>query len=204
MHAKSSSTIETLRKPASRLVAAIFVLFAVLTVPRAFGSLYGDILEQVGYSLLIAAALGRVWCAIYISGRKDRELCQEGPYSLTRNPLYFFSLLGVVGFFAALENSLLAVAAALVYLGYYRYVIQSEETRLAHLFGAEYATYASCTPRFFPAWRAPRGLDSCTVRPQIIERALREVVWFLLAIVFAEALERVHQAGYLILFRLPF
>lgn len=203
-HAKRSSSIETLRKPASRVVAAIFVFCAMVTVPRALGSVFGEILELTGYSLLIAAALGRVWCAIYISGRKDRVLCQDGPYSLCRNPLYFFSLLGVVGFFAALENGVFAVAAAVVYLGYYRYVILSEEMRLAQLFGPDYASYAASTPRFFPALRAPQGIDSYTIRPKIIERSLKEVVWFLLVIVFAEVLERIHEAGYMILYQLPF
>lgn len=204
MHAKSSSTIETLRKPASRMIAVIFILVSLLTLPQAFGTVFGEVLVLCGYSLLIAAALGRVWCAIYISGRKDRELCQEGPYSLSRNPLYFFSLLGAVGFFAALANLAFAVAAAVVYLGYYRYVIRSEEQRLAQLFGTAYETYSQRTPRFFPAWRAPQGIDSYTIRPKIIERALKEVVWFLLVIVFAEALESIHEAGHLVIFRLPF
>jgi protein-S-isoprenylcysteine O-methyltransferase Ste14 len=204
MHAKSSSTIETLRKPASRMIAVIFILVSLLTLPQAFGTVFGEVLVLCGYSLLIAAALGRVWCAIYISGRKDRELCQEGPYSLSRNPLYFFSLLGAVGFFAALANLAFAVAAAVVYLGYYRYVIRSEEQRLAQLFGTAYETYSQRTPRFFPALRAPQGIDSYTIRPKIIERALKEVVWFLLVIVFAEALESIHEAGHLVIFRLPF
>jgi protein-S-isoprenylcysteine O-methyltransferase Ste14 len=186
------------------MIAAIFILVSLLTLPRAFGTVFGEVLVLCGYSLLIAAALGRVWCAIYISGRKDRELCQEGPYSLSRNPLYFFSLLGAVGFFAALANLAFAVAAAVVYLGYYRYVIRSEEQRLAQLFGTAYETYSQRTPRFFPALRAPQGIDSYTIRPKIIERALKEVVWFLLVIVFAEALESIHEAGYLVMFRLPF
>lgn len=186
------------------MLAAVLILISILTVPRAFGTVFGEVLVLCGYSLLIAAALGRVWCAIYISGRKDRELCQEGPYSLSRNPLYFFSLLGAVGFFAALANLAFAVAAAVVYLGYYRYVIRSEEQRLAQLFGTAYETYSQRTPRFFPAWCAPQGIDSYTIRPKIIERALKEVVWFLLVIVFAEALESIHEAGQLIIFRLPF
>ena len=186
------------------MIAVIFILVSLLTLPQAFGTVFGEVLVLCGYSLLIAAALGRVWCAIYISGRKDRELCQEGPYSLSRNPLYFFSLLGAVGFFAALANLAFAVAAAVVYLGYYRYVIRSEEQRLAQLFGTAYETYSQRTPRFFPAWRAPQGIDSYTIRPKIIERALKEVVWFLLVIVFAEALESIHEAGHLVIFRLPF
>lgn len=203
-HAKSSSAIETLRKPASRAIAVLFVLTVSFTKPHLLGTGLGEILQLVGYSLLIAAALGRIWCAVYISGRKDRILCQDGPYSLCRNPLYFFSMLGVVGFFAAVQSPALFAAAGAVYLVYYRYVIRSEETRLAELFGADFQAYVASTPRFFPAWHRPRGIDSCTVRPRIIERALGEVVWFLLAIVLAEALSWLHQNGHLILFQMPF
>ncbi len=203
-HAKSSSSIEKLRKPASRVIAVLFVLAVALTKPRLLGTALGEILQLAGYSLLIAAALGRVWCAVYISGRKDRILCQDGPYSLCRNPLYFFSMLGVLGFFAAVQSPVLFVAAGAVFLIYYRFVIRSEETRLVELFGAEFHAYVAGTPRFFPAWRRPRGVDSYTVRPKIIERALGEVIWFLLAIVLADALTWLHQAGHLVFFRMPF
>lgn len=203
-HDKIASPIENLRKPASRVIAIAFVLIALFSVPRGFGSAWMAAVETAGGLLLIAAALGRVWCAIYISGRKDRILCQDGPYSLCRNPLYFFSFLGAFGFFAAVGNPVLAAAAALVYLGYYRFVIRSEEIRLAQLFGADYAAYAATTPRFFPALRHPRTVESYTINPKIIERALREVVWFLVAILAANALERIHQSGAMIFFRLPF
>jgi protein-S-isoprenylcysteine O-methyltransferase Ste14 len=40
----------------------------------------------------------RLWCSLYISGYKNSQLITSGPYSLCRNPLYFFSFVG----FAAL------------------------------------------------------------------------------------------------------
>jgi hypothetical protein len=58
MHSKSTSTIESLRKPISRIVAAAFVLAAVVTVPRAFGSVSGELLELLGYCLLTQVSYG--------------------------------------------------------------------------------------------------------------------------------------------------
>lgn len=203
IHAKSSSSIEVFRKLTSRVVAALFLSLALFAVPPKLGGMTGWGMEMAGYLLLIVAALGRVWCALYISGRKDRILCEDGPYSLTRNPLYFFSFLGLVGFAIALGSFALAAAVALVYLGYYRYVIHSEETRLGEIFGGDYVAYLASTPRFFPALRRPSTPASLTVNPRIIERALKEIVWFLFAIVFIEVLEEIHQAGHLVWWQLP-
>ena len=39
-------------------------------------------------------AFGRIWCSLYIAGYKNNVLVIEGPYSMCRNPLYFFSFIG--------------------------------------------------------------------------------------------------------------
>src|SRR5438874_6144411 len=59
--------------------------------------------EVVSFLILLTAAFGRIWSAAYISGRKNHELVVDGPYSLTRNPLYFFSFLGYLGAGLAFE-----------------------------------------------------------------------------------------------------
>jgi protein-S-isoprenylcysteine O-methyltransferase Ste14 len=180
------------------------VLFvALFTVPRSFETVSGEVLEMTGYLLLIAAALGRVWCGIYIAGRKDRELCTEGPYSRSRNPLYFFSFLGVMGMSMALQSLLLLAVASVVFLAYYHRVMREEERRLTGLFGESYEEYTRQVPRFLPSWKSIPGSEERVVHLRILERSLREVVWFLLAIVAIEVLELVHHAGYLILFRMP-
>ena len=50
-----------------------------------------------GALLVGIATVGRLWCSLYISGYKTKQLVKTGPYSLSRNPLYFFSLLGAIG-----------------------------------------------------------------------------------------------------------
>lgn len=94
----SRVSVENLRKPFSFAFFALWVVIALFTVPPELEQTgWREVAELTGYLLLIAAALGRIWAFAYIGGRKNRELCQKGPYALTRNPLYFFSFLGVVG-----------------------------------------------------------------------------------------------------------
>lgn len=203
VHRKSTSAIENFRKPASRVLALGIVLMAVFTVPKQFDTIAGQIMEMLGFCLLIVAAIGRVWCAVYISGRKDQTLCQEGPYHLCRNPLYFFSFLGVLGFGLSLQSGLIALICFVTYLLLYRFIIRSEESRLCHIFGQPYDDYMASTPRFFPRFVKLDSPKSYVVNPRVIERSLREIVWFLVLIVLIEVLEILHSHGLLVLHQLP-
>lgn len=194
---------EVMRKPLSRLLALSIISVALLSGSALLHSPTGEWLEMAGFTLLITAALGRIWSAIYISGRKNETLCTEGPYELTRNPLYFFSFIGVIGFGLALQSWLAAGVLAVLFFGYYQLVIANEESRLATLFGAPYSRYVETTPRFFPRLAKPKRIAQYVVSPAILERSLSEVFWFLFAIILLELLEAVHQSGHWILFELP-
>jgi len=204
MQTPNNSIIEALRKPISWLAAALVLCAALFTVPVYFESAFGETLEMVGYCLLILAALGRVWCSVYIAGRKDRVLCKDGPYAMSRNPLYFFSFLGVIGASAALQSLSIMAFSAGCFLLYYFFVIRSEEVRLSRLFGEPYSDYSKCTPRFFPLWKFVRSGESYSINPRVIERELRDVIWFLLAIVMIEILEESHRSGHMVFAVMPF
>ena len=90
---------ERFRKPISCMLACVLCLGVLVSVPAGFRTAPYEALELFGVALLAVAAMGRIWCLIYIAGRKNKELCQLGPYSLCRNPLYLFSFVGVIGFF---------------------------------------------------------------------------------------------------------
>lgn len=205
MIGKSGSAVERLRKSISLLVCGVLLLVALLTVPVDFEDGLHETLEITGYLLLIIAGLGRIWCSIYIAGRKNKVLCTEGPYSICRNPLYFFSFLGVVGAFLALQSVLLTLIASILYLAYYHFVIESEERRLAALFGDSFSDYLKSTSRFLPSCSSYQsGATERMVSTRLMEKGLKEVLWFFVAIVFIDGIELVHSHGYLILCRLPF
>jgi len=201
---KSASLSETWRKPVSFLFAAFGLTLAVFTVPRGFAVGWHEVIEQVGFLLLILAALGRIWSLAYIAGRKNRELCRLGPYSLTRNPLYFFSFVGAVGFTLALQSPLLGCFVAAGFLLYYRAVIRSEECRLRVLHGSEFEEYCVSIPRFFPRPAMPVRGETLELHLAPFVRGLREVFWFLAAIILAEGLEWAHARQFWSVVTLPF
>ena len=202
---KNNSKIERLRKPASRILAVLFLAVAVFTIPKGFQSGAREVIEYLGYACLIIAGLGRIWCTLYIAGRKDRVLCVDGPYSICRNPLYLFSFVGVIGVGLALQSFLLTALAAVFYLIYYHYVMRSEEQRLAHLFQEKFDAYRQSASRFWPNFRAYHSDQAERMLSfPIVERGLREVVWFFVMILALDGLEFLHTGGHLVLATLPF
>jgi protein-S-isoprenylcysteine O-methyltransferase Ste14 len=184
-----SSITEKFRKPASFAMAAMLLVLLIITQPANFGAVQYEILEQFGYILVFVAVLGRIWCTLYIAGRKNKQLCTTGPYEVCRNPLYLFSFIGLIGVCFAAANLMLAVIAASAYLLYYRGVIGGEERRLAAIFGTAFDHYLASTPKFWPRLKLPRNDDILMVDSRIFTRSLMEVVWFLFAINFIEIIE---------------
>lgn len=175
------------RKPISRVIGAAFLALLVLTDSPPAPLL--DLTAKVcGILLISAAALGRIWCALYIAGRKNAELCTDGPYSLCRNPLYVFSFLGAVGFAFAVGALPLGLALVPVFWGYHHFVIQSEEAQLRSLFGSAYADYCARVPRFLPRPGLYWSRARLTIDLHNVIRALSEVAWFLVALAVAEVI----------------
>src|SRR5690606_20550686 len=77
--------------------AAVVAALPFIGSHWAPGRMMHEAIEQAGMLLIIAAVLGRAWCSLYIGGRKSSQLVDTGPYSVSRNPLYVFSMLGVIG-----------------------------------------------------------------------------------------------------------
>lgn len=104
----------------------------------------------VGWTLFMAGAAWRWWATLYIGGRKDRALAQCGPYSMTRNPLYFGTFLMTLSVAVLMQSPAFAGMFLIVSAIYLRVTLPNEENRLAAKFGAEYLSYAGRVPRFWP------------------------------------------------------
>lgn len=48
-----------------------------------------DLFEVSGFLLVLTGVFGRLWSILYIGNKKNVSLVTTGPYSVTRNPLYF-------------------------------------------------------------------------------------------------------------------
>jgi len=174
----------------SRLLGAVVLAYVVFIVPPAI--LPKRILELgavVGLVFLTLAAFGRIWCLVFVAGRKDDVLVTEGPYSLVRNPLYAFSFLGALGFGLAAENPILAAILALAFGLYYAFVVRREERFLAERFGATFHDYVARTPRWLPRFRAYHEPSTISVTPARIRAGILESMWFVWAYFILELLQ---------------
>jgi protein-S-isoprenylcysteine O-methyltransferase Ste14 len=196
---------ERLRPNLSKFFVLLLLLLLVFTKPNFYSEIASDLIEISGFALLIAAGVGRIWCTLYIAGRKDKVLCTSGPYSLCRNPLYFFSFLGLVGFVLATNHVFYALFVAIIFLCYYHFVIKREEKRLFELFGEQFVKYKQTTNRFFPAFkRQDRTTDDTPMNYHVFEKGLRDISGFFIAILLVELIEIIQGLSWFHFIQLPF
>ncbi|RBP38600.1 phospholipid methyltransferase [Roseimicrobium gellanilyticum] len=139
-----------------------------------------DLLMAVfGLYLVLASIKGRIWCMLYIGGRKTETLVVDGPYARSRNPLYYYSAMGVVGIsFASGMLSIVAVMS-LLFAASYPFVIWEEEKRLLSIHGERYRRYCEMVPRFWPR-RDVRGENRRhEFVPSLFHKAFWDAVGFL-------------------------
>lgn len=167
------------RQPVSLLVILACIMF-MLATPASWPeqTLVGQALGAVAFVLVVIAALGRVWCSVYISGYKEDRVVDAGPYAIVRNPLYVCSFLGAIGLGLATRRLSILVLLAVAFLVYYPVVVFAEEHNLRAKFGHVYEEYMRHTPRFWPRRLRPVEPDLYPTRPRHVRRALLEVAWF--------------------------
>lgn len=123
MFASLADVVASNRILVSRIFAIAFFLLLAVTESAEEGSLVSSLLFLTGLVLVGAATVGRLWCALYISGYKSAELITAGPYSMSRHPLYFFSLLGFAGIGFATETVTFGLAFVIAFWLAYPHII---------------------------------------------------------------------------------
>lgn len=172
----------------SWLIGAGLIFLVLFSRARYEGTPLYEFFEWLGYVLIVLATMGRIWCAVYIGGRKDDELCTDGPYSLARNPLYLFSLIGAAGIFLAAQK-LVLLLALLPFSVYYHFVIVGEEARLMEKFGSDYAGYRRRVSRILPRFGDYASRERFEVYPRVVFRSMLDASLFLWAFLVLEFLE---------------
>lgn len=192
-----------------RIRIRILQLGVLLTAPLLFtmnptfsgdGS---DTIEKIGVALVLVCVVGRMWSILYIGSRKNSELVTAGPYSITRNPLYFFSALGAVGIGLFVGSLVLAFALGLAFHVAFVMTAAKEARHLETLFGDRYRDYARRTPIFWPKpWLYEEGQEML-FSPAALRRTFLDGLVFFAAFPAIELIENLKDAGYLpMLFRL--
>ena len=155
----------------------------------------GDILFSVGAVLASIATVGRIWCSAYISGYKVNTLITIGPYSMCRNPLYFFSLLGAIGVGFATETFSIPLVILISFALQYTYVIDYEESRLLTEHKTTFEEYMKKVPKFFPSFRLFEDTEEYIIKPKIFRRRLFDSLWFVWLLGVLELISALHTHG---------
>ena len=130
----------------------------------------------VGFPIALVGLLFRGAAAGII--RKNTVLAREGPYRVTRNPLYFGSFLLALGF-GVMSNSLLAAILLLVPSALiYPVVIKEEEAHLRRNFPQEFEQFQQSVPRFWPRRGSSRVFESFSMSQYLSNREYNAALGF--------------------------
>lgn len=193
-------------KPANqKLRIAVLRLFALAVLPlilftrshwpedtRVF-----EFMENIGIFLVIGAVLGRFWSILYIGAMKNRTVMEEGPYSICRHPLYFFSTMGVLGLGLMLGSFILAATLSIATFLILSATAAREEAFLRHEFGPTYERYAARVPRIWPKPSLFHAEPTVTSSVRALRVNFADALVFLAFIPLAEVAEAVKSEGLL-------
>ena len=182
----------------TKFVLVFALLAVVLTKPLA--PMEGErhlheIFDMAGAVLVGMCALGRLYCTAFLGGHKNQSLITYGPFSVSRNPLYFCSFLGACGI-GLMTNHLtfiLLLPATFCYV--YFAMIAREEGFLREEFGADYARYCETTPRFFPNFAGYAVPETVTMYPKYIHKGLKDCLMWLAVMPLLELIEQLQMHG---------
>jgi protein-S-isoprenylcysteine O-methyltransferase Ste14 len=197
--------VQIVRKAVLGVGVFVGVLMFALTASRIEnGRVSHEMIEWGGIILIVACILGRTWSSLYIGGRKIEQFVTNGPYSIMRNPLYFFSILGAMGAGAQLGSIVMALASGALAWGVFYVVVLQEERLLLNRYGAQFKAYMASVPRFLPNPRLWHDEPTLVVMPPKILRTFADAMLFLLAVPLSEGFEQLQSTGILpVLFHLP-
>ncbi len=152
------------------------------------GSILDIVTNFFGWFLFVSYVFFRLWPTLYVGGRKDRELQTQGPYSITRNPLYFGSLCFALSAAFFCKSIILIVLIFILGWIYSNWVVVSEENFLRSLFGKTYDEYCRRVPRLIPNISLYQTNKSIQVELRPLEKEVRRCVYAALMPVVIEIL----------------
>jgi protein-S-isoprenylcysteine O-methyltransferase Ste14 len=192
------------RKQALRVGAIVCTALIFLTDSRwrmSPGML--QLMQWAGLLLIAVCILGRTWCSLYIGGFKQRVLVTKGPYSIARNPLYVFTILGTAGIGLFDGSLVIAFVLAALAATVFSLVVRQEEVFLAGAFAQEFAAYSARVPRFWPRFSAWQDAEEVVAKPRLVYRTFLDASLFLLAVPLIMLKDFLQQQGSPVLLYLP-
>ena len=143
--------------PPALFFAAIFLGHLADRSTRS-GKSENRLLKYLGFLLFDAGIAFGIWALVWMlkqgqnpnPAAEKTKLITDGPFKLSRNPIYLASALAALGrsVQGASPTSALLTFALLLHVD--RHVVPAEEEYLSEKFGATYDEYRSSVPRWIP------------------------------------------------------
>jgi protein-S-isoprenylcysteine O-methyltransferase Ste14 len=179
-------------------VVCVLLTLALGVTNWSFGHpLVEQSLFLTGITLAGFGAAGRAWATSYISGLKLKELVTSGPYSLCRNPLYFFSFILAIGFGFCTKTLTIPFLIAVVMAILYHFQIKREERILSQQFGSKYQDYLATVPRFIPRLKNYHEVETIHISTKPLRKGMFGIAFLLILIGVLELMRGLHEADFL-------
>lgn len=179
------------------LLAALFLSALLLIKPYWHDGPVHEAIEYTGLILVFFAILGRLWSILYIGAHKNRQLIEIGPYSMTRNPLYFSSLVGILGVGLMFGSLVIAIVMTAACYAVFSYTARREAEFLLESFGRVYADYAARTPLFVPNPLLYRRAQTVTFSQKALTSTFLDSLFLLALFPVIEGIEKLRENGHL-------
>jgi len=179
-----------------RLVLASAFVLNLFTASHFTSEMFiHHVCDSFGLVLLVICILGRIYCTLQIGGHKNAELVTTGIYSVVRNPLYFFSFIGVIGIGLISSQITVLVMLTAGFFIVYLPLIGREEKFLGDKFGNAFTDYMKRVPRFVPDFSLYKPAEVVTISMAPLHSALRDALWWLLPFIVFETIEWAQTSG---------
>jgi len=161
-------------------ILMVVTLIVAITFQHSFKLLdaYEVLLYISGFILAVVGALGRLYSTTFLGGHKANKIIDYGPYSMVRNPLYFFSFTAVLGLCLMSDNILIIAAVPLLFLMIYYPLVLREERYLKDHFGAKFEEYCARTPRLIPSFKNYKKVKTLECCSDSLTSAFQDSIWW--------------------------
>ncbi len=184
--------VQKRRLLSSKILGGLVFVLAMVSVGHP-----NILFDIIGFIFIVLAGVGRIWAAAYISGFKSGKVIKDGPYSMMRNPLYFFSFLGFAGIGLVFGSFIISILLIAIFLITHWRTILSEEQKLRGIFGKEYDEYFNNTPRFFPKFSLFQNPEVIEFYPIKFTKTLIEATYLIFSYGFIKLIIWLHDVDIL-------
>lgn len=192
-------------------VIIFFVVLLIAAFPAIFLrkeqlEFWDEITEIFGIAFILLGQIFRVSARGYKSeySPKGNVLIQDGPYAVSRNPMYLGILLIGLGIVLVLFNWWVVIIFLFVFITRYILLIFKEEKKLLIIFSSAYQDYCKTVPRILPSLDMILNTDTREYLPlkfSWLKKEIGSILIVLLFTIFLESWEDIKNEGMSIYFK---